>query len=385
MRVQLTLNGVVSGTGGLSKQGGGTLTLTANNTYSGGTSLIAGTLALDFSNAIGAAASNIIAGGSALSMNGSTLTLKGSNVASTNTSQTFGGLTLFAGAQTISLTAGSGGTTTLNLGSITRNVGGTMNFLLSPNSVITTSATNTNGILGGYAVYGGNDWATISGGTVAQYTAYTNNTWAAANNTTVTTSASIAANSTTNSLRFGAPGAFTLTLSGTNTIASGGLLVSSAVGNNLTQINGGSLTGANSADLIVYQNNTANGLTIGSSIVNNGGATSLTKSGPGLLTLTGTSTFTGLLRVYEGTLTFASGSSWNNPSPTGILQAAVVRGGATLNINGTINHHEPRDGCLHDCFIYRDRESQQRRLIDDRDDRDRICGHRHFQPDRRHT
>lgn len=334
----LTLNGVLSGgTASLAKQGGGMLILTANNTYTGGTSIIAGTLSLDFSNAIGAAASNIIAGGSALTMNGSTLALKGSNVAGTNTSQTFSGLTIFAGAQTISLTAGSGGTTTLNLGSITRNIGGTMNFVSSANSTVTTSATNTNGILGGYAIYGGNDWATISGGQVASYTAYTNNTWAAGNNTTVTASGSVAANSTTNSLRFGAPGAFTLNLSGTNTIASGGLLVSSAVGNNLTQINGGSLTGANSADLIVYQSNTANGLTIGSSIVNNGGATSLTKSGPGLLTLTGASTFTGLLRVYEGTLTFAAGSSWSNPAASGILQAAVVRGGATLNINGSIN------------------------------------------------
>lgn len=332
----LTLNGVISGAASLVKQGLGNLILTAANTFSGGMFVSAGTLTLDF-NATTAPTSNIILAANPLQMNGSAFVMQGSNKPSTNVSQTFSGLNIVPGSNTISVSAGTGGTATLILGNIMRSVGGTVTFLPSANAVITTTATNTLGILGGYALYAGSDWATVSGGQIARYTAYTNNSWAAANNTSITSSASIPANSTTNSLRFGAPGAFTLTLSGTNTIASGGLLVSSAVGSNLTQINGGSLTGASSADLIIHQNNTAGGLTIGSSIVNNGGATSLTKSGPGLLTLTGASTFTGVLRVYEGTLTFASGSSWNNPAADGIPQAAVVRGGATLNINGSIN------------------------------------------------
>ena len=40
----VTLSGVLSGSGGLNLLGAGTLTLTASNTYSGGTTISAGTL-----------------------------------------------------------------------------------------------------------------------------------------------------------------------------------------------------------------------------------------------------------------------------------------------------------------------------------------------------
>ena len=42
----LTVSGIVSGTGSLNKSGAGTLTLTAANTYTGNTTVTAGTLAL---------------------------------------------------------------------------------------------------------------------------------------------------------------------------------------------------------------------------------------------------------------------------------------------------------------------------------------------------
>ena len=45
----VTLSGVLSGTGGLNKLGNGTLTLNAANTYSGSTSIKAGTIVLDYS------------------------------------------------------------------------------------------------------------------------------------------------------------------------------------------------------------------------------------------------------------------------------------------------------------------------------------------------
>ncbi len=70
--------------------------------------------------------------------------------------------------------------------------------------------------------YGLNDFARTSSNTNVSVTAatYVNDTWANLNDTTVTTNDSPAAGSETNTLRFNNSGAFTVTLSGTNSIRS---------------------------------------------------------------------------------------------------------------------------------------------------------------------
>lgn len=199
-------------------------------------------------------------------------------------------------------------------------------------SVITSTA-NTSGILGGWATFAGNTWAVTNGNAAAitGLASFVSDTWAAGNNTDVTLAGvDPASGSTTHSLRFNAAAAKTLTLAGANVITSGGILATPAVGANTALITGGTLTaGAVNAttDLIVHQNNTAGGLTVASVIANNGtGTTGLTKVGSGLLTLTGTNTYTGPTTITGGTLALNVGG------PIG-----TIRGAVTVNSGGTLS------------------------------------------------
>ena len=172
-----TFTGALSGSGGLTKTGSGILVLSGSNTYSGGTTIAAGTLKLDFSQG-GAPTANIInnaSDSSSLTMAGGTLVIQGK--LATSNSQAFNGLTVNAGASAIVLSASTSNPLLLSLGIIGRSAGGTVDFTLpsgtqSASNGITTSTPNTNGILGGYAtVSGGTAWA-VSNGAASSITAY---------------------------------------------------------------------------------------------------------------------------------------------------------------------------------------------------------------------
>ena len=339
----LTVGGIISGGAGagLTKAGAGYLALSGDNTYDGATTINGGRLILDFS-AAGAPGADIINSASTLVMGGGMLNLTGK--ASTTNSQTFNDLTLNSGASSVVLAANvTPSPLLLDLGNINRNVGGTIDFNLptdvqSGTNGITTTLANTSGnILGGWATVGGTDWATNNGTNVVAMTSYY--TTATGGNTALnyagkdvdvtSNEGEMSGALTLNSLRFNASDDYTLTLkTGTiNTISSGGILVTNTVGNNLSTITGGTLRGSASGDLVVIQNNTQNGLTIASVIANNTGATGLTKSGGGTLTLSGDNSYTGNTTINEGSVVVTGTSS--NVLGTG-ASALTMRDGTTL-------------------------------------------------------
>lgn len=223
-----------------------------------------------------------------------------------------------------------------------RSNGGVMRF--STGSSIKTASVNTNSILGGWATFDNSTWAVANGTGVAisGLASFTTDTWAAGNNTDVTVAgANPATDSTTNSLRFNEAGAKTLTLAGINTLTSGGVLVTSTVGANTTTITGGTLAGANTLDLILHQNNASGTLAINSIIANNTGATGLTKTGAGAVTLGGANTYSGTTRVFEGKLTVTgnNGGKIYEVGSQGRLEIGYAIGqvynyGVTVNGNG---------------------------------------------------
>ena len=195
----VTYDGIISdgGTvGGLTKMSFGTMTLGGSNSYTGPTTIGNGYLITDFTQT-GAPTTNIINSNSALTLGGSTaglgdtsyaeLFVKGA--ASAVNSQTFNGTTIAIGPAIVTATSGTGGTANINLGSLTDTTGGVAVFSAPASGNITTTSGNTNGILGGWAVFTtsttasnvtrngviqGTNFATVNGsGDIVAYTGYT--------------------------------------------------------------------------------------------------------------------------------------------------------------------------------------------------------------------
>ncbi len=315
-----------------------TVSLTGTGNTLGGTVTVnSGTLKLDYTGTTTGAAP--ILNNNALSMAGATLSVLGTNTASNTTTQSFASLALTAGGNSVVNSVGAAGlSSTLNLGAITRSAGATVDFTLPAIGSITTTTANSNGILGGYATVGGSTWAVsagtgtaagaISGLQAASYTttasagttaaSYTNH------NIDVTSSVAPAAAIAPNSLRFNTAAADTLTLTGTNAFSSGGILVTSAVGNNLSTITGGAIASGNAqGDVIITNNDPSNQLTIASVI-----SAKVTKSGPGTVALTG---------ALSGGPYYANGGTLNLAAGTLGYTLAQANNGGTLILGALTN------------------------------------------------
>jgi autotransporter-associated beta strand protein len=346
-------NGSAGGTVALTVAGAGagTVSLSAGNTYSGSTEINSGTLLLDFS-APGAPASNIVnysANSSGLGFQGGTLAIRGAPSGSGNTQQ-FNGLTLWGGSGTIQLNQNGNSTPpVLNLGPIyvayttgfTPVLGATLLLDTSLGGVISTAAhKDSTGIYGARIVYYDGtdyDWAT-STSTTAPYrlsraattTPLPSSGAASATNYFLSGGGALAASETANTLKIEptAPGGTLAIGSGqTLTLAGGGLLFA---GSNDYTISGGLITagsGTGNYELIVQQYAASDNLTIAAVVVDPpGGTASLTKAGPGTLTLAATNTYTGTTTVVAGTLALTGA----NPH-----SGAVTVLGGTLALTGS--------------------------------------------------
>ena len=261
------------------------------------------------------------------------------------------GTIIWPGATSFCLTNNAGNYTFV-LGALSRNVGGTIDYgsggsLVAP--AISTTSGNVNDIQGGWATWAGSDWAV--GLTITNYSAYTTTTtpatWAAANNVSLGASTvEVGDGVSINSLRL--TGNATVALDGNFTLASGGLLI---IGSAAPTINGaGALLGGSGADLIVQQYSSGD-LTIASVLTNNGTATSLTKSGPGKLIITGTDYLTGnnylnrgtvevsdLAKLASGSLVMNNGTlRYTGSSDANSTRSVVLAGvGGTFDIQGSV-------------------------------------------------
>ena len=338
-----TISSMVAGTGGFTKTGAGTITLSGTNagSLSGQVNINAGQLVIQ-----PGANVSLLSSSSTLSMTGGSLSLLGvtnGTVPATDTrAQTFAGTTISSSHSAISVndngtTPDANSPTTLILGAVTRAAGATMNLSytggntsLSGRAIRSSSWTAGGTILDSgvaYATYAtggssnisprsGNDWAAsdTSGNVIlATYTASTTTTLSGNANVALGIDTTLAANSSVTSLRFAQAQARTITATGFS-LTTGGILVSSGVGNFAQTITGGTLKSAATVankDLVIVQNNTSNDLLVASQIVNaTAGVTGLTKSGAGRLTLTSDSNnYTGPTVINEGSLRLGAGGS----------------------------------------------------------------------------
>ena len=339
----VAISGAISGTGSLTKTTSGTLTLSGANTYSGGTIVNSGTLSM------GATANNLLGTGTVTVNSGATLALNGNNnltnsfvfngatVSNGNSfsANIYGPITL--GATTI-FDLGTTGNMTLGgnmsgAGGLTKKgtAGGAVNIIgantfTGPVTVLagTLQVASVNSVSGGVATSSLGAPTTLSDGTISL-----------GNTTTSVNLTYTGAGETTDRVikLAGTTGGATLTLSGPR----GGLLKftsnlsipgSAGVDNRKTL----TLTSVGTAAVgsTVVAGEIAG--SIGDSLLGSAGqlATSVTKAGPNIWTLSGANSYTGGTKVQAGTLAFSQATALGSGS-LDITSGAKVQ----LNYIGT--------------------------------------------------
>lgn len=228
-------------------------------------------------------------------------------------------INLASGEQTWTNSSANAFTINVTTAAFTRSAGATLNFIQASSGAFSISATalpNVNGIIGPWAFFGtgaNTRYACNNAGTIAGFTGTAAASGANLTDTTGTANYELAAGGGTvpatvsaNTIRYSgtagtaAPGAASFTVNG---------LLNAGTG--LWTIGGNTITIGANKELVV---NTANNdIAIASVIADNGGgASSLTKTGAGTLTLTAANTFSGLTTIGAGTLALGNSAALQN-------------------------------------------------------------------------
>ena len=318
----LALGGVLSSTGGLTKAGTGTLTLSGSNSYTGATTLSAGTLQLGNANAV----------------QNSTLTVNVNNgLAFLNGIGTFNAGAL-AGSGTVTLADTASSPVTLSVGG--NNATTSYSGVLSGSGALIKTGTGTL-TLGNYPAFSGD--ITVSGGKLTvsghQYSTWNANNLHISNGTLEATDSTyypLQINSGKGLYFDAAGGGIFKVGSNVNVIASAALSISTAGGAQNQIIAGtGNGNGINTNGQTVTFNvargsDPSSDLTV-TSIISNGG--SVVKTGSGILTLTASNTYTGATTISAGTLQLGNANAVQKST----LTVNVANGVAFSSGIGTFN------------------------------------------------
>ena len=361
-----TYAGVMSGNASLTKTGAGTLTLTGANSYSGGTRLNSGTVAVASDARLGTGGLTFnggalqtlaaltstkavsLLGAGTIDTNGFTSTFSGAITGAGSLAKTGAGTLILTGANTFT------GGTTVNAGTLQGNTTSLRNTIVNNAAVVfnQTAAGTYAGVMSGTGSLTkiGAGTLTLSGANI--YSGGTNVTAGILSGNSTSLQGSIVNNATVNfnqavagtytGAMSGAgvltkTGVGTLVLTGTNTYTGGTTVTTGTLQGNTTSLQSNI---ANSATLIFDQ--VASGTYAG--VLS--GTGSLTKTGVGTLTLTGANTFSGGTRFNGGTVAVASDAQLGAGALTfngGALQtlaafnstkAVSLLGAGTIDTNG---------------------------------------------------
>lgn len=364
LRLGAITNFIYSGTltpaDGIYRLGGGGGTLTVSSLLTGSTSvMISGNVVLsnnsnDFDGGVTIASKNTGTGqtaslgftGGTGNLNGNPITFGGAggNLAYTGaaagSSDSLGALSFPTGHSNVTSTKGAAGNTALTFSSLTaRSAGATGNITISGGTNGTDNKITVTGLATGFVdkgvFFGDSNYAYNDAAGFLRAPVYGTDAGFVTNGVATSLasathqniSGSISAQTTATFTTLKIAGTFGVAMAADQVLTVNGILKSGSSAGTISGTGAAAIQASSGSEMVIRSQASGDGLTISIPILVNG-ASSLTKTGIGSLTLTGANTYTGATTIVAGTLTVGS---------TGSLEdsVAVIVNGGTYSTNSS--------------------------------------------------